>query len=92
MLPLLNYKDYQILFCGDLFPSYAHLPLPFVMGYDTRPLLTMAEKQEVLERATNNPNFVLFYEHDAQNECGTVKKNEKGGYLSNTVFSLSELG
>ena len=92
MLPLLSYKEYQILFCADLFPSYAHLPLPFVMGYDTRPLLTMAEKQEVLERAINNPNFVLFYEHDAVNQCGTVKKNEKGGYLSDRVFNLSDLG
>jgi hypothetical protein len=92
MLPLLNYKNYQVLFCGDLFPSYAHLPLPFVMGYDTRPLLSMTEKQEVLERAINNPNFVLFFEHDAINQCGTVKKNEKGGYQADRVFNLSELG
>jgi len=92
MLPLLSYKDYQVLFCADLFASYAHLPLPFVMGYDTRPLLTMTEKQEVLERAINTPNFVLFFEHDAVNECGTVMKNEKGAYQTERLFNLAELG
>ena len=44
MIPLINYKGNTIAFMADLLPTVGHLPLPFVMGYDTRPLLTLNEK------------------------------------------------
>ncbi|MGK0386303.1 MAG: glyoxylase-like metal-dependent hydrolase (beta-lactamase superfamily II), partial [Patiriisocius sp.] len=43
MLPMLQYKGKTIVFMADLLPTAGHLPLPFVMGYDTRPLLTLSE-------------------------------------------------
>ncbi len=90
MLPLISYKDKQLLFCGDLFPSAAHLPLPYVMSYDVRPLLTMQEREQVLSRAADNPDFVLVFEHDHQNECATVKKTEKG-FAVDSLFPLEAL-
>ncbi|MBX7240678.1 MAG: MBL fold metallo-hydrolase [Bacteroidia bacterium] len=89
-LPLIQYKGRKILFAADLFPSYGHIPLPYVMGYDTRPLLTLEEREEWLPRIVSE-NIVLFYEHDPYNECGTVVMNEKGGYQSGEVFRLSDL-
>lgn len=77
MIPHLQYQNKTIVFCADLIPTAGHLPLPYVMGYDTRPLLTMPEKAEFLEAAVTN-NYYLFLEHDANNEIITVKQSEKG--------------
>ena len=68
---------------ADLLPTVGHLPLPYVMGYDTRPLLTLDEKEYFLNMAANQ-NFFLFLEHDARNEIITVKHTEKGVRLNNT--------
>ena len=89
-LPLIQYKGRQILYAADLFPTFGHLPLPYVMGYDTRPLLTLAEREEVLPWLVDE-GIVLFYEHDPYHECGTVKRNEKGGFMSSDTFLLSDL-
>ena len=88
MLPQLNYKGKTIVFMADLMPSVAHLPLPFVMGYDTRPLITMQEKATFLENAING-NFVLFFEHDPVNECCSLQNTEKGVRVLET-FKLAE--
>ena len=89
MLPMLKYKDKTIVFMADLLPTAGHLPLPFVMGYDTRPLLTMPEKEKFLNAAATH-NYYLFLEHDAHNEIITVKHTEKGIRL-NKVYSFNEL-
>lgn len=83
MIPLINYKGKTIAFMADLLPTVGHLPLPFVMGYDTRPLLTLNEKETFLNMAADN-NYYLFLEHDAHNEIITVKHTEKGVRLKNT--------
>ena len=83
MIPLINYKGKTIAFMADLLPTIGHLPIPYVMGYDTRPLLTLDEKEKFLDIAADN-NFYLFLEHDAHNEIITVKKTEKGVRLNNT--------
>lgn len=77
MLPQIRYKDKTICFVADLIPTAGHLPLPYVMGYDTRPLLTLPEKAKFLNLAAEQ-NFYLFLEHDAHNEIITVEKTEKG--------------
>ncbi len=77
MIPHIQYQDKTIVFCADLIPTAGHLPLPYVMGYDTRPLLTMPEKKKFLETAVNN-NYYLWLEHDAHNEIITVENTEKG--------------
>lgn len=68
---------------ADLLPTAGHLPLPFVMGYDTRPLLTLDEKELFLNMAADE-NYYLFLEHDAHNEIITVKHTEKGVRLNET--------
>jgi hypothetical protein len=62
---------------ADLLPSVGHLPLPYVMGYDTRPLITLAEKELFLQKALNE-NWILFFEHDSVNECCTLKQTDRG--------------
>lgn len=89
MLPKIQYKGHTIVFAADLLPSVGHIPLPYVMGYDTRPLLTLEEKKSFLEEAALN-NYVLFLEHDPENECCTVKMTDKGVRLDQK-FSLHEL-
>ena len=89
MLPKMQYKGRTLVFMADLLPSVGHIPLPYVMGYDTRPLLTLQEKQLFLEEAAQN-NYVLFLEHDSVNECCTVKMTEKGVRVDQT-FKLDEL-
>lgn len=89
MLPMLKYKDKTIVFMADLLPTAGHLPLPFVMGYDTRPLLTLPEKEKFLNAAATH-NYYLFLEHDAHNEIITVKHTEKGVRLDK-VYTFNEL-
>ena len=89
MLPKIQYKGRTLVFMADLLPSVGHLPLAYVMGYDTRPLLTIQEKQLFLEEAAQE-QYVLFLEHDSVHECCTVKMTEKGVRVDQT-FRLDEL-
>ena len=78
-----NYKDQKIVFTADLLPSTGHIPLPYVMGYDTRPLTTLKEKSEFLSLAQEE-NWILYLEHDPVNECCLVNQTEKGIRLKST--------
>jgi glyoxylase-like metal-dependent hydrolase (beta-lactamase superfamily II) len=89
MIPKINYKGKTICYMADLLPSIGHIPLPYVMGYDTRPLITLEEKEKFLNEAADK-GHILFFEHDAVHECCTVKRTEKGVRLDRT-FSLSEI-
>ena len=89
MIPHIKYQDKTIVFCADLLPSAGHLPLPYVMGYDTRPLLTLPEKAKFLTAAAEN-NFYLWLEHDAYNQIITVEKTEKGIRLKD-VFKTKDI-
>ena len=89
MIPLLEYKGKKIAFMADLLPTAGHLPIPFVMGYDTRPLLTLPEKERFLKLAADQ-NYYLFLEHDAHNHIITVKHTEKGVRLD-ACFTFNEL-
>jgi hypothetical protein len=89
MIPHIQYKGKTIVFCADLLPTAGHIPIPYVMGYDTRPLLTMDEKAKFMNAAADN-NYYLFLEHDAHNPIITVKHTEKGVRL-NEVFSCSDI-
>ena len=83
MLPMISYQGKTIVFMADLLPTIGHIPLPYVMGYDTRPLLTIKEKAAFLNEAADK-EYYLFLEHDAYNELCTVKHTEKGVRLKNT--------
>ncbi len=89
MLPKLSYKGKTLVFMADLLPSVGHIPLPYVMGYDTRPLLTMSEKQAFLNEAADN-GYVLILQHDPVNECCTVKHTDKGVRLDQ-VFAFDDI-
>lgn len=89
MLPKIQYKGKTVVFVADLLASVAHIPIPYVMGYDTRPLLTMDEKARFLEEAARE-GWILFFEHDPVHECCTVKMTEKGVRLDQT-FKLNEI-
>jgi len=89
MIPHIHYQDKTIVFVADLLPTVGHIPLPYIMGYDTRPLITMDEKAQFLQQAADN-NYYLFLEHDANNELCTVKHTEKGVRLDQT-FKFNEI-
>lgn len=89
MIPMIKYEDKTICFMADLLPTAGHIPLPYVMGYDTRPLLTMPEKEQFLTQAAEK-GYYLWLEHDAYNQIITVENTEKGIRLKN-VFSCNEI-
>lgn len=89
MVPLVQYKGRTLAYMADLLPSVAHIPLPYVMSYDVRPLVTLGEKETVLRRAAAE-NWVLLLEHDPLHEACTVELTDKGVRLAET-FRLSEL-
>lgn len=89
MVPQIQYNGKTICFMADLLPTAGHIPLPYVMGYDTRPLLTLPEKAKFLTTAAEN-NFYLFLEHDAHNQIITVENTEKGVRLKE-VFKCADI-
>lgn len=89
MIPHINYKGKTLVFMADLLPTVGHIPLPYVMGYDMRPLLTLQEKAAFLSKAADE-NYYLFLEHDAVNEICTVQHTEKGVRLKNT-YTFNQL-
>lgn len=89
MIPHIKYKEHTIVFAADLLPSTGHIPLPYVMSYDTRPLLTLKEKAAFLKKAATE-KYIIFFEHDSVNECCTLIETEKGVRLENT-FPLSDI-
>mgnify|MGYP003646213002 CR=1 FL=1 len=89
MIPHISYKDKTIVFAADLLPTAGHLPLPYVMGFDTRPLLTLGEKEKFLNQAAQE-GYYLWLEHDAHNPLITVQQTEKGVRLKEK-FTIEEI-
>jgi len=89
MIPMIKYQGKTLVFMADLLPTTGHIPLPFVMGYDTRPMLTMEEKKQFLNTAADE-EYILFLEHDTKSELCTVQHTEKGIRLKNT-FKFTDI-
>ena len=89
LIPKITLGEEQLVFMADLLPSIGHIPLPYIMGYDMQPLITLAEKELFLKQAVQN-HYTLFFEHDAQHECCTLQETEKGIRLKAT-FNLATL-
>jgi glyoxylase-like metal-dependent hydrolase (beta-lactamase superfamily II) len=89
MLPSLNYNGKKIIYCADLIPSSGHVPVAYVMAYDTRPLLTLEEKARFLHNAVSD-NAVLFFEHDPVDECALLEQTERGIRIKEK-FALASL-
>ncbi|MCG3167283.1 MAG: putative quorum-quenching lactonase YtnP [Bacteroidia bacterium] len=88
MVPHIKYKGKTLVYMADMMPSVGHIPVNYVMGYDTRPLLTMQEREPFMKRAADE-EYILFLEHDPINECCTVQHTDKGVRLKEK-FSLKE--
>ncbi|MBQ0148386.1 MAG: MBL fold metallo-hydrolase [Flavobacteriaceae bacterium] len=89
MLPIITYKGKKIVYIADLIPTTGNIPLIYVIGFDTRPLLTVDEKGKFLDEAIEN-EYILFFEHDFEFELATLKRTEKGIRLAET-FSFTEV-
>ena len=77
MIPKVSYNGKEVVFMADLLPTAGHIPLPYIMGYDVRPLTTLEEKRSFLNLAVKE-EYCLFMEHDAHNQIITLKNTEKG--------------
>lgn len=89
MLPQISYKGKTILYMADLLPSVGHIPLPYVMSYDVRPLTTMEERQSYWQEIVDN-EYILFLQHDPVHACCTLKSTDKGIRLAET-FALENI-
>ena len=89
MLPQINYRNKIIVYMADLLPSIAHIPVAYVMAYDTRPLETLKEKKAFLSEAQQN-DYILFFEHDAINECCDLQLTDRG-IRSKDNFKLADI-
>lgn len=89
MLPQISHREHTLVYCADLLPSTAHIPLPYIMAYDMFPLTTLQEKKTFLQQALQQ-NFILFFEHDPQTECCRLIQTERG-IRAGEPFMLDEL-
>ena len=89
MIPHIHYNGRTVVYMADLLPAAAHIPIPYVMGYDMFPLTTMQEKKAFLTEALAN-DYVLFFEHDPKIECCTLQQTEKGIRMKDS-FRVEEL-
>jgi len=89
MLPQIQYKGKTVLYMADLLPSVGHIPIPYVMGYDVRPLVTMEERNSYWNEIVEN-EYILFFEHDPINECCNLQHTEKGIRVKD-IFKLSDI-
>lgn len=89
MLPYLMFEGKKVVYCADLLPSPNHVPIPYVMGYDVRPLQTMTEKEYFLNRAAQE-KWILVFEHSKSVEACTVKLDEKGRVVVNKMGNLED--
>lgn len=89
VVPIFDYKGRKVVFMADFIASVGNIPLPYIPSFDIDPVLSMEEKEEFLNRAVAN-NYVLFFEHDYDNECCTVKDTPKGVRAAD-IFTLDRL-
>jgi hypothetical protein len=89
MLPMIHYGQHTLVYMADLIPTAAHIPLPYVMGYDMFPMTTLTEKEAFLKEAIDK-KYIFYFEHDANIECCNVIQTEKG-FSKGTVYQLSTL-
>lgn len=88
VIPIINVNGQNFAYTADLFPSVAHLPMPYIMSYDTQPLVTLEDRKRFFKDAMEN-NYILFFEHDLYNECCSLHETEKGIRAKET-FTLDD--
>ena len=83
VIPHIKVNGKTVVFMADLMPAAAHVPMPWVMAYDTRPLLTLKDRERFYKEALEN-DYILFFEHDIYHEAGTLKETPKGVRIGKT--------
>ncbi len=83
-LPKISDGKTTLLYCADLMPTASHIPLPYIMGYDNNPLITLEEKKRLLPQVVNE-NWILAFEHDPFRAACTVEETEKGFKMKEEV-------
>jgi glyoxylase-like metal-dependent hydrolase (beta-lactamase superfamily II) len=86
MLLKVPYKNTYLYYCADLIPSSYHIGIPYVMSYDVRPLLTLTEKEKLLNEVLNNKGY-LFFEHDPTVACTTITRHDSGRIVRDQVIT-----
>lgn len=89
-IPYINYNGNWLVFAADLMPSSYHIPMPYVMAYDIRPLDTLNEREKLYEKVLEK-NAFIFFEHDPINELGNLKKNEQGRIVLDSLIKIKDL-
>jgi glyoxylase-like metal-dependent hydrolase (beta-lactamase superfamily II) len=89
-IPYIDYNGKTIIFAADLMPSSYHIPMPFVMAYDIRPLETLSEREKLYQNVLDKNGFI-FFEHDPVNELGSLKKNDHGRIVIDQLAKISDL-
>ena len=84
VLPVVSHPAGTVVFCADLFPSIHHVPMPYIMGYDMRPLETLADKSRFFRQALEE-NWILYFEHDPVHACARLEQGEKGIRIAETL-------
>lgn len=83
IIPFIKYNNKTIVYLADLIPTAAHIPVSWICAFDIKPLVSLDEKREFLEKALEN-GYTLFFEHDINVECCDLKMTEKGIRIGNT--------
>ncbi len=85
----IKYQDRHLIFASDLLPSHYHIGMPYVMAYDIRPLISIEEKEQLLRQALERKD-VIYFQHDPQYECGTVKLDQRGRIVVDELGTLED--
>jgi len=86
--PIVSDGSNKLFYGADIFPMAAHIPIPWVMAYDVQPVVTMEEKQKLLQKM-GCEDWILFFEHDPHIQACTVHKGEKH-YKLNKRIQISD--
>ncbi len=89
IIPYIHTDKHTVVYVSDFIPMQTNIPIPFVPSVDIEPLISLKEKEQFLDEAVNK-KYILFFEHDATNECCTVKRSEKG-VIADRTFTLQEI-
>ena len=86
--PIVSDGSNKLFYGADIFPMVAHIPIPWVMAYDVQPVVTMEEKQKLLQKMERE-DWILFFEHDPHIQACTVHKDGKH-YKLNKEIKISD--
>jgi len=85
MHPIIKDNQHSLIYGADLFPMAAHIPVPWVMAYDIRPMLSIEEKKNILPDLVEKET-IIFFEHDPRHEGGTIAFDGQSYSLKESII------